>query len=39
MDNNEKINIIVSCIMCAGLERETKQELIKFMREIEEASK
>lgn len=37
MDNKTRVNMIVSCIMCAGLEREIKEELIKFMRDIEEA--
>lgn len=37
MDNKTKVNMIIGCIMCAGLKRKTKEELIKFMRDIEEA--
>lgn len=35
MDKPTKINIIIGCIMAAGLTDETKQQLINFMREVE----
>lgn len=35
MDRTTKINIIIGCIMAAGLTDETKQQLINFMREVE----
>lgn len=38
MDRPTKINIIIGCIMGAGLTEETKQQLIDFMREVEQDS-
>ena len=35
MDRTTKINIIIGCIMAAGLTDETKQQLINIMREVE----
>ena len=39
VDKPTKINIIIGCIMSAGLTDETKQQLISFMREVEQDSK
>lgn len=35
MDNPTKINIIIGCILAAGITIETKEILIDFMRDIE----
>lgn len=35
MDKPTKINIIIGCIMAAGITDETKQQLINFMRDME----